>query len=126
MSERSALRRETDRFLLSLQFFTRVPIPARVPYSEEELNRAVVYFPLIGTLIGTACALVYQGAALLWPEPVAILLSMVFGLLLTGCFHEDGLADCMDGMGARRWFPTEAASGGHKQRCPPYSCTDRM
>lgn len=99
MSERSVLRRETDRFLLSLQFFTRIPIPARVPYSESELNQAAIYFPLIGTLIGTLCALVYWGASMLWPVPVAILLSMVFSLLLTGCFHEDGLADCMDGMG---------------------------
>ena len=99
MSERSTLRRETDRFLLSLQFFSRVPIPARVPYSEDELNKAVVYFPLVGTLIGAACALVYWGASFLWDAPIAIFLSMVFGLLLTGCFHEDGLADCMDGMG---------------------------
>ena len=99
MNDRSWLRRETDRFLLSLQFFTRIPIPARVPYSEAELNHAVIYFPLIGTLIGSLCALVLWGAGLLWPMPVAIFLSMVFGLLLTGCFHEDGLADCMDGMG---------------------------
>ncbi|GIZ11662.1 adenosylcobinamide-GDP ribazoletransferase [Pseudomonas sp. NCCP-436] len=99
MSDRSALRRETDRFLLSLQFFTRIPIPARVPYSESELNQAAVYFPLIGTLIGMLCAQVYWGASMLWPVPIAILLSMVFSLLLTGCFHEDGLADCMDGMG---------------------------
>ena len=76
MSERSAPRREIDRFLLSLQFFTRVPIPARVSYSEDELNKAVVYFPLIGTLIGAACALVYWGASFLWDAPIAIFLSM--------------------------------------------------
>ena len=99
MTERTAWRRESDRFLLSLQFFTRIPIPARVPYSEGELNQAAIYFPLIGTLIGALCALIYWGATFLWPESVAILLSMTFGLLLTGCFHEDGLADCMDGMG---------------------------
>ena len=93
------LKREFNRFLLSVQFFTRIPIPASVPYSDEELNQAAIYFPLIGTLIGAACALVYWGATWLWPEPVAIALSMLFGLLLTGCFHEDGLADCMDGMG---------------------------
>ncbi|MGE8296219.1 MAG: adenosylcobinamide-GDP ribazoletransferase [Pseudomonas sp.] len=99
MDQRSWLRRESDRFLLSLQFFTRIPIPAAVPYSETELNHAAIYFPLIGSLIGGLCALVLWGAGLLWPMPVAICISMVFGLLLTGCFHEDGLADCMDGMG---------------------------
>ncbi|WP_313554232.1 adenosylcobinamide-GDP ribazoletransferase [Stutzerimonas nitrititolerans] len=99
MNERPLLRRECDRLLLSLQFFTRIPIPARVPYSEDELNQAAIYFPLIGTLIGALCGLAYWGASFVWPVPVAILLSMAFGLLLTGCFHEDGLADCMDGMG---------------------------
>src|SRR5690606_18148103 len=99
MTERTAWRRESDRFLLSLQFFTRIPIPARVPYSEDELNQAAIYFPLIGTLIGALCAVIYWRATFLWPESVAILLSMTFGLLLTGCFHEGGLADCMDGMG---------------------------
>src|SRR5690606_1484721 len=41
MEERLILRRESDRFLLSLQFFTRIPIPASVPYSEEGLDHAV-------------------------------------------------------------------------------------
>lgn len=99
MSNRSPLRRAVDRLLLALQFFTRIPISAQVPYSEAELNSAAIYFPLIGTLVGALCALVYWAATYLWPEPVAIFLSMAFGLLLTGCFHEDGLADCMDGMG---------------------------
>src|SRR5690606_36927906 len=75
VNERSLLRRECDRLLLSLQFFTRIPIPARVPYSEDELNQAAIYFPLIGTLIGALCALAYWGASFLWPVPVAILLS---------------------------------------------------
>lgn len=99
MNQRSWLRQESDRFLLSVQFFTRIPIPTRVPYSEQELNHAAIYFPLLGTLIGGLCALIYSGASLVWPASVAIFLSMLFGLLLTGCFHEDGLADCMDGMG---------------------------
>lgn len=99
MEERLIWRRESDRFLLSLQFFTRIPIPASVPYSEEELNHAVIYFPLIGTLIGALCAGVFLAAGLLWDTPVALFLSMVAGLLLTGAFHEDGLADFADGMG---------------------------
>src|SRR5690606_41470775 len=59
MEERLIWRRESDRFLRSLQFFTRIPIPASVPYSEQELNHAVIYFPLIGTLIGALCAGVF-------------------------------------------------------------------
>lgn len=99
MTDRHFIKTECDRFLLSLQFFTRIPIPASVPYSEEELNKAAVYFPLIGFAVGALVALVYWVSHFVWPTEIAILLSMVAGLLLTGCFHEDGLADCMDGMG---------------------------
>ena len=32
-------------------FFTRLPVPAWVGYSEEQMNRAARYFPLIGLLV---------------------------------------------------------------------------
>ena len=36
-----------------------------------------------------------------FPQPLAVLLAMVSGVLLTGGFHEDGLADACDGFGRR-------------------------
>ena len=82
-------------------FYTRLPVPGWVGagYSPEKLNRATVFFPLIGWLVGGLTAAVYGGAALLWPPVVALLLSTVAGILLTGAFHEDGLADVCDGLG---------------------------
>ena len=33
------------------------------------------------------------------PDDVTILLTMTFGLLVTGCFHENGLIEVADGFG---------------------------
>ncbi|WP_423198236.1 MULTISPECIES: adenosylcobinamide-GDP ribazoletransferase [unclassified Cupriavidus] len=90
-------------FLTALGYFTRVPLPARlaqwVGFQPYYLNAAARHFPLIGLLIGVVGALVTWVAAQLWPPAVAVLLGMAATLLLTGAFHEDGLADCADAFG---------------------------
>lgn len=93
------LRQEYARFLLALQFFTRIPVPGSPHFSSAELNAAARYFPLVGLLVGSLCALVLALGLQLFPLPVAIFLSLLASLLITGGFHEDGLADFADGMG---------------------------
>lgn len=95
----SMLRREWHFFLLALQFFTRIPIPASTPFSENALNASSRYFPLVGLIVGSLCALVLCLSLQVFPLPVAIFLSLLASLLITGGFHEDGLADFADGMG---------------------------
>jgi adenosylcobinamide-GDP ribazoletransferase len=90
--------REWQRLLLALQFLTRVPVRLAV-FDPAELNRSARYFPVIGALVGSAGTLVFVAAALLWPLPIAVLLSMAMTVWLTGGFHEDGLADTCDGLG---------------------------
>jgi adenosylcobinamide-GDP ribazoletransferase len=92
------IRREWQRLLLALQFLTRVPVHTAV-FDAAELNRSARYFPVIGALVGAIGALVFWAAAHLWPQPVAVLLSMAATVWLTGGFHEDGLADTCDGLG---------------------------
>jgi adenosylcobinamide-GDP ribazoletransferase len=95
----SFLRNEWNFFLLALQFFTRIPVPASTPYSESALNASSRYFPLAGLIVGSLCAAVIWLALLAFPLPVALWLSLLASLLITGGFHEDGLADFADGMG---------------------------
>jgi adenosylcobinamide-GDP ribazoletransferase len=95
-------------YLLAVQFFTRIPITGRladwVGFSPAMLRASAAHFPGVGWLVGALTAAVF--GALLWLLPaqpaapwVAAALSTVFSVLLTGAFHEDGLADLADGLG---------------------------
>lgn len=93
------MRRWLRHFFVAQAFFTRVPVPRWVGYEPDDLDRAAAFFPLIGLLVGVVVAAVWWLAAQVFPPRVAVLLSMAAGLLLTGAFHEDGLADAVDGFG---------------------------
>lgn len=93
------LKYQCELFWLALGFFTRIPIPSSTPYSETRMNRAGRYFPLVGLLIGVMVCVIYLGLAYVLPISSAVLLTMVASVLLTGAFHEDGLADMADGIG---------------------------
>lgn len=91
--------RQWQLFCLALAFFSRIPVPASTPYSPELLNQSSRYLSLVGLLLGALQALVLLTAAQLLPFSIAVLLSLMAGLVLTGAFHEDGLADTADGLG---------------------------
>lgn len=93
------MKKELQLFFTALTFFTRIPCAAWGRHSEEDLNHAAKYFPLVGVVVGGVAALVYMVASTMLPATLAILLSMVSSVLLTGAFHEDGLTDAVDGMG---------------------------
>ena len=95
-------------YLLALQFFTRIPLGAGlarwVGFSPALLRASAAHFPGIGWLVGALA--VACGAGLLRALPVTSFsvlvvaaLTTVLTLLLTGAFHEDGLADVADALG---------------------------
>lgn len=95
-------------YLLAVQFFTRIPITGRladwVGYSPEQFRASAAHFPGVGLLVGAVAAGVFAGAQALLPDTaftplLAAVLSTVATVLLTGAFHEDGLADVADGLG---------------------------
>ena len=95
-------------FLLAVQFFTRIPITGKladwVGFSPAMLRASAAHFPGVGWLVGSVAAGVYCVLAALLPDTayaplVAAVLSTVATVLLTGGFHEDGLADVADGLG---------------------------
>jgi adenosylcobinamide-GDP ribazoletransferase len=79
-------------------FLTRIPVGG-FPYTREEWRWASAWFPFVGAVLGAACAGVWVLAAPLGPW-VAAMAVLVASMLLTGAFHEDGLADSADALGA--------------------------
>jgi adenosylcobinamide-GDP ribazoletransferase len=82
----------------ALRLLTRIPVPGPATQGPD-LGRAVAWFPLVGALVGLATAGAFALARAWWPTPVAAVLAVAFGLLLTGGFHEDGASDAADGLG---------------------------
>ena len=93
------MKQQFNLFFLALGFFSRIPMPRWIDYSPENLNRASRYFTLVGWLLGGLVALVFLAADYLFSNSISLWLAMAFSLLLTGAFHEDGLADTADGFG---------------------------
>ena len=89
-------------FFTALEYFTRWPKPRWVGYNPAWLSPCTRYFPAVGLLVGLSGAGVYVVATMWWSAPVAVALSMAATLLITGAFHEDGLADVCDGLGGTR------------------------
>lgn len=103
-----ALARFARHYLLALQFFTRIPVTGRLAawtgFSQPMLRRSAAHFPGVGWLVGLVAAVAYGLLLLALPPSVfaplvAAVLCTVATVLLTGGFHEDGLADLADGLG---------------------------
>jgi adenosylcobinamide-GDP ribazoletransferase len=86
-------------FLVALQFLTRLPVPSLDAFEPAWLQASARYFAAVGSLVGALMAATLVVAATLWPLPVAVLLAVTAGALVTGAFHEDGLADTWDALG---------------------------
>ncbi|WP_027994405.1 adenosylcobinamide-GDP ribazoletransferase [Simplicispira psychrophila] len=95
-------------YLLAVQFFTRLPVTGRladwVGYSPAMLRASAAHFPGVGWLVAAVAAGVYTALHFgLGAQPFAALVAAVFctltTVLVTGGFHEDGLADVADGLG---------------------------
>lgn len=85
------------KFLGALGFLTRIRVPNRA--LALPLNATAHYFPIVGLVVGGISALTFQACNQFLPVPISVWLSMIVTILVTGGFHEDGLADSADGFG---------------------------
>src|SRR5258708_2875201 len=84
-------------------FCTRLPVPHAVTIGSGDVAHASWAFPVAGALVGGAGALTYAIASgIRLPSALAAALALGATLLMTGCLHEDGLADTADGLGGGR------------------------
>ncbi|MBP1613936.1 MAG: cobalamin 5'-phosphate synthase [Bacteroidetes bacterium] len=89
----------TNRLLAAFVFFTRLPFWRIREVPAECFKHVVNYWPFAGWLTGGTMAATLWISAQILPLSVAVLLALLARLLLTGCLHEDGLADFFDGFG---------------------------
>lgn len=96
------MKQEWLAFLSAAQFLTRLPVPDP-GWEHGRLDRAAMYFPLVGALVGGIIALTLWLCLTIWSDPhIAVAATLVVGILVTGALHEDGLADTADGLGGGR------------------------
>ncbi len=93
------MKRQIQIFFAALMFYTRIPCPKKIDCSNITQNQALRYYPLMGIIVGTISFLVYWGTFFLFGNAIAVVASLVAGVLTTGAFHEDGFADAFDGFG---------------------------
>jgi len=81
--------------ILAVQFLTRIPLNIPIQYSEQRWGQSVLFYPLVGLLIGSLLALF---ASLLPSSHTSLNAALLLSLwvLITGGLHLDGLADCSD------------------------------
>ena len=90
------------RFWLALQFLTRLPVRTEGIYAPERLRFTPAFYPAVGAVVGLITGGLAWGFGAIFPPVVAVLLSTLGGILVTGALHEDGLADLCDGLGGGR------------------------
>src|SRR4051794_26621118 len=84
---------------LALAFLTILPVRPRG--DAAALGAAAGWFPAVGALVGLAAGGVWVAAEPALGAGVAGVLALIVLVVLTGALHQDGLADCADGIGAR-------------------------
>lgn len=82
---------------VALGFLTRLPVP-RVEWQSGDLGHSRAWFPLVGVLVAAVGTIVRWAVALALPDLVAVVAGVLAMVVVTGAFHEDGLADAADGL----------------------------
>ncbi len=90
-------------FITALQFLTIITVRKDHEIEEGDLAKSMVYFPLVGFLIGFLLVNADKIFALVaLPQTIATFLLVIISVLITRALHIDGLADTFDGlMGGR-------------------------
>lgn len=82
---------------VAFQFLTRIPVPP-IPVVEGDLRRASGAFPLVGVVVAAVGIAVRAAGEPFWGAVAGTVAAVVAMVAVTGAFHEDGLADSVDGL----------------------------
>ena len=92
------IRRLGNEIVVAFQFLTRIPTPS-IAFEADSLSRATKFFPLVGLGVGSGAVALRKLLGLHLNRSLVALIVLIYLVLITGCLHEDGLADTADGFG---------------------------
>lgn len=85
-------------FLIALQFLSRIHLASQEVWKDEDFGRSVIFFPLVGLIIGLLLAALYSAASFFLDSFGRAVLVVAFWFYLTGGLHADGYMDTADGL----------------------------
>ena len=89
------IKQQLHYYFLAQSFLSRFPIPSTVEYSDKNLGYAVLYYPVVGLLIGLILVSVAYTLSFIDSLLLGIILTSIWAGI-TGALHLDGLADSAD------------------------------
>jgi len=88
-------------FLSALRFLTAIPLP-KSAVEDFEFDETLVYFPLVGLVVGVLVGAANLISSALFPPLVSAAVTVSMWAWVTGGLHLDGLADSADGLFSSR------------------------
>ncbi len=93
------MKNQLQNLVAAISFFTRIPLYRLMQPPKESYSRVLPYATAAGWVVGAFAAGVWWMLSLALPPNVAVMLTVVAMVVLTGALHEDGFADFIDGFG---------------------------
>lgn len=100
--EREQVKQYVYGCVAAIQFLTILPIRMQIEFEKNILHKSVIFFPVVGALIGLIVSICGWGIGYVAPPMLGALLLVILWIALTGGLHLDGLMDSADGLLSRR------------------------
>ncbi|WP_410506415.1 adenosylcobinamide-GDP ribazoletransferase [Haloimpatiens sp. FM7315] len=111
-----------SEFMLYVQFLTRIPINRNLPCEMSNFKRGIMFFPVIGIIIGSIQWIIYFLLSKIMPINIVPVFIIVASLLLTGALHVDGFGDVFDGFFSFKGGKEKIIEVMKDSRIGTYSC----
>lgn len=86
------------RFLIALQFLSRIHLAKQTVWTNEAFGGSLCYFPLVGTVIGAILCQLWWLFSFAFSGLYLAVCIVAAWFLLTGGLHADGFMDTADGL----------------------------